>query len=482
MILIACTQKDPLPVEVFETAANGNKLQAVTEFTSSENPGVVKLIPDQTYQKITGFGGSFTESTAYLLNQLGEENRRKILEAYFGEDGARYSLTRTHINSCDFSLSQYSYAPVADDLELVNFSIDEDKDDIIPAIKEAMEISKDGFKLIASPWTAPPWMKDNKDWVGGKLLPEYYDTWALFFSKYLDAYKAEGIDIWGLTVENEPLGNGNNWESMHFSPEEMTAFVENHLGPKLEADGKGDVQILGYDQNREHLNEWVDAMYANDNSTKYFGGTAIHWYASTYEVFPEALQYAHQKAPDKHLIQSEACVDAEVPKWQDDAWYWSKEATDWGWDWAPEDQKHLHPKYVPTYRYARDIIGCLNNWVDGWVDWNMVLDRQGGPNWFKNWCVAPVIVDPEKDEVYFTPLFYTLSHFSRFIRPEAMVIGVENSDESLMITAARNPDGSIAVVVLNQDTQAKAFSISLGDRSKEVSISPSAIQTILIKN
>ena len=482
MILIACTQKDPLPVEVFETAANGNKLQAVTEFTSSENPGVVKLIPDQTYQKITGFGGSFTESTAYLLNQLGEENRRKILEAYFGEDGARYSLTRTHINSCDFSLSQYSYAPVADDLELVNFSIDEDKDDIIPAIKEAMEISKDGFKLIASPWTAPPWMKDNKDWVGGKLLPEYYDTWALFFSKYLDAYKAEGIDIWGLTVENEPLGNGNNWESMHFSPEEMTAFVENHLGPKLEADGKGDVQILGYDQNREHLNEWVDAMYANDNSTKYFGGTAIHWYASTYEVFPEALQYAHQKAPEKHLIQSEACVDAEVPKWQDDAWYWSKEATDWGWDWAPEDQKHLHPKYVPTYRYARDIIGCLNNWVDGWVDWNMVLDRQGGPNWFKNWCVAPVIVDPEQDEVYFTPLYYTLSHFSRFIRPEAMVIGVENSDESLMITAARNPDGSIAVVLLNQDTQAKAFSISLGDRSKEVSISPSAIQTILIKN
>ena len=482
MILIACTQKDPLPVEVFETAANGNKLQAVTEFTSSENPGVVKLIPDQTYQKITGFGGSFTESTAYLLNQLGEENRRKILEAYFGEDGARYSLTRTHINSCDFSLSQYSYAPVADDLELVNFSIDEDKDDIIPAIKEAMEISKDGFKLIASPWTAPPWMKDNKDWIGGKLLPKYYDTWALFFSKYLDAYRAEGIDIWGLTVENEPLGNGNNWESMHFSPEEMTSFVENHLGPKLEADGKGDVQILGYDQNREHLNEWVDAMYANDNSTKYFGGTAIHWYASTYEVFPEALQYAHQKAPDKHLIQSEACVDAEVPKWQDDAWYWSKEATDWGWDWAPEDQKHLHPKYVPTYRYARDIIGCLNNWVDGWVDWNMVLDRQGGPNWFKNWCVAPVIVDPEKDEVYFTPLFYTLSHFSRFIRPEAMVIGVENSDESLMITAARNPDGSIAVVVLNQDTQAKAFSISLGDRSKEVSISPSAIQTTLIKN
>ena len=115
----------------------------------------------------------------------------------------------------------------------------------------------------------------------------------------------------------------------------------------------------------------------------------------------------------------------KYPKWQDDAWYWSKDATDWGWDWAPEEDKHRHPKYVPVFRYARDIIGCLNNWVDGWIDWNMVLDRQGGPNWSKNWCVAPVIVDPEKDEVYITPIYYALSHFSRFIRPGAVRIGTD---------------------------------------------------------
>ena len=188
---------------------------------------------------------------------------------------------------------------------------------------------------------------------------------------------------------------------MHFSADGMTQFVQNYLGPRLEADGH-QIKLLGYDQNREHLKEWVDAMYTNEESTKYFDGTAIHWYASTFEVFPEALQYAHTKAPTKHLIQTEACVDAEVPKWQDDAWYWKKEATDWGWDWAPEEDKHLHPKYAPVNRYARDIIGCLNNWVDGWIDWNMVLDKQGGPNWFKNWCVAPVIVDTDEDEVYFT--------------------------------------------------------------------------------
>lgn len=480
-MMSSCVESPKILVaDVYETSASGNKLTKVTEFSSGENKVTIQLFPDTTFQTITGFGGAFTESSAYLLNKLSKENRDKILKAYFGNEGAKYSLTRTHMNSCDFSLTNYSYAPVEGDVALENFTIEEDRDDLIPMIKEAMNISEEGFKIFASPWTAPPWMKDNKEWVGGKLLPEYYGTWALFFSKYLDAYKAEGIEIWGFTVENEPHGNGNNWESMHFSPEEMTDFVQNHLGPKLEADGKGDVKILGYDQNREGLKEWVDVMYKDEASSKYYDGTAVHWYESTYDYFPEDLQYAHKKAPNKYLIQTEACVDAEVPKWQDDAWYWSKEATDWGWDWSPENQKYLHPKYVPVYRYARDIIGCLNNWVDGWVDWNMVLDTQGGPNWVKNWCVAPVIVDPDKDEVYFTPIYYTLVHFSKYIRPHAKRIGFENSDESLMVTAAKNPDGTIAVVMLNQDSEAKNITLSLGNRSKELSINGKAIQTIII--
>jgi glucosylceramidase len=480
VMLNACTTtENKLAVEVYETSASGNQLQPITTFPAGEEAVSVKLLPDEKFQTITGFGGAFTESSASLLNKLSQQNRNKILEAYFGENGARYSLTRTHINSCDFSLNNYSYAPVEGDKMLENFSIEEDRDDLIPMIKDAMAISNEGFKILASPWTAPPWMKDNNAYVGGKLLPEYYDTWALFFSKYIDAYRAEGIDIWGITVENEPLGNGNNWESMHYTPEEMTLFVQNHLGPKLEADGKAQVKILGYDQNREHLQEWVDVMFQNEASSKYFHGTAIHWYASTYEVFPEALQYAHNKAPGKHLIQAEACVDAEVPKWQDDAWYWSKEATDWGWDWAPEEDKHLHPKYAPVNRYARDIIGCLNNWVDGWIDWNMVLDKQGGPNWFKNWCVAPVIVDPENDEVYYTPLYYTLAHFSKFIRPGAVRIGFENPDADLLVTAAQNPDGSIAVVVFNPTEKEKTLSLSLGEQSTPLKISGKAIQTIL---
>jgi len=479
MALLNCTSPDSLKMEVYETSASGNKLTKVDEFPASEKVVKIQLNPDEKFQKITGFGGSFTESSAYLLNQMGQENREKIIEAYFGDSGAKYSLTRTHINSSDFSLGNYSYASVPGDKELEHFTIEEDMDDIIPMIKDAMAISSEGFKIISSPWTAPIWMKDNNEWKGGKLLPEYYDSWALFFSKYLNAYAEEGIQIWGITVENEPLGNGNNWESMEFTPEEMNEFVKNHLGPKLEEDGH-DIVLLGYDQNRDHLEEWVDVMYGDEEAASYFDGTAIHWYASTYDVYEEALQYAHNAAPDKYLIQTEATADADIPVWKDDDWYWAKEATDWGWDWAPEEQKYLHPKYVPVYRYARDMIGTLNNWVDGWVDWNMVLDKQGGPNWANNWCLAPVIVDPESDEVYFTPLYYTMAHFSRFIRPGAIRIGHSHEDEEVLATATQNPDGSIAVVVLNQSEDSRELQISLNGKMGNLSIQGKALQTILI--
>lgn len=482
MMLLSCNvNKNKLSVEVFETSANGNKLTKIAESAAGPETVNVKLLPDIKFQTITGFGGAFTESSAYLLNKLSKRNRDLILDAYFGPGGARYSLTRTHINSCDFSLKSYSYDTVKGDKGLQHFSISHDMNDLIPMIKDAMTHSKDGFKIIASPWTAPPWMKDNNDYRGGKLLPEYYDTWALYFSKYISAYKKEGIDIWGLTVENEPLGNGGQWESMIFTPGEMVDFVYNHMGPKLLADGHK-VKILAYDQNRgDELEEWAKVIYKDDASKKYFDGFAVHWYASTFDWFPKSLTFTHELAPNKFLIQTEACVDAQVPHWQDDAWYWSKEATDWGYFWAPDAQKSLHPKYVPVYRYARDIIGCLNNWVDGWVDWNMVLDRQGGPNSAKNWCVAPIIVDPAKDRVYITPLYYAMAHFSKFIRPGAVRIGFENPDTTLMVTAAQNPDGEIVAVVLNMDATPRNLRFSVGKQSADVKIDARAIQTVLIK-
>lgn len=481
-IMFEChAQQRLLKVDIYETSSAGKKIEKIKVDNANKSAKEIKLFPDSTYQKVIGFGGAFTESSAYLLNKLSKTNRDKILKAYFSKEGADYSFTRTHMGSCDFSLSHYSYAPEIGDTKLEKFSIQEDMDDLIPVIKDAQRFSAGGFKIVASPWTAAPWMKDNSSWIGGKLLPEYNGTWALYFSKYIRAYQKEGIDIWGVTVENEPNGNGNNWESMYFSPSEMTDFVANYLGPQLEKDGLGNVSILGFDQNRGDAARWADDMYKDKKSSKYFAGIAVHWYESTYDCFADALQYVHRKSPDKLIVQTEACCDAEVPHWKDDAWYWSKEATDWGWDWASANEKKLHPKYVPVFRYARDIIGCLNNYVNGWIDWNMVLDRQGGPNWFKNWCLAPVIVDTDADDVYFTPLFYTMAHFSKFIRPNAMVIKVNNDDKSLLATAVMNTDGSVCVVVLNENKEKRGFKLSMHGKAVNITIDGKSLQTIIVK-
>lgn len=485
LLCCACTEKQQWSTTIIETTASGKKLE-VTQIANDINPEhQISVHLDKERQKITGFGGAFTESSAYLLNELSQAKRDAVIQAYFGDDGAKYSLTRTHMNSCDFSLGQYSYAPIDNDTLLEHFSVKEDMDDLIPMIKDAMMASQEGFKIIASPWTAPPWMKDNNSWVGGKLKESYYDSWALFFSKYIKEYQKQGIDIWGITVENEPHGNGDNWESMIYTPQEMTRFVQYHLGPHLEKTGNEDVVLLGYDQNRAGVQEWADVMYASKDSSRYYDGMAVHWYESTYDYFPEALDYAHQKAPSKYLIETEGCVDSEVPAWQDDKWYWSKQATDWGWDWAPQDQKHLHPKYAPVNRYARDIIGCLNHWVDGWIDWNMVLDKQGGPNWFKNWCAAPVLVNPESDEVYFTPLYYVMSHFSKYIRPGATVVKSSHNIDELQFVAAKNVNGSIVLTIFNPTSKSLDFTVHLDtvgqvELSKEVRIGAQTLQTILV--
>jgi len=480
---MACTtQNQPeLKVQIFQTSASGEKL---TELKSEEAKDsvndTIELFPSSQFQTIEGIGGAFTESSAYLLNGLSKAKREEILKAYFSPEGANYSLTRTHMNSCDFSLDHYSYAPVAGDTNLDSFSIAHDLEDLIPMIKDAQSFSADGFKILASPWTAPPWMKDNNDWYGGKLKKEHYSTWALFFSKYVEAYKEQGIDIWGFTVENEPLGNDANWESMHYTPQETAEFVKGHLAPQLKKDNI-DARILVFDQNRgEDLEEWSQALLTDKELLPLIHGTAVHWYASTFDWFPDNLQNTHNLAPEKHIIQTEGCVDAEVPHWNDDDWYWSKEATDWGWEWALEKDKPLHPKYVPAFRYARDIIGCLNNWVEGWIDWNMVLDRQGGPNLAKNWCVAPVIVDIEKDEVYFTPLYYIMAHFGKYARPGAKRIDFQCSDNSLMTTAVLNQDGTVVLFVLNMDNETKQFVLKKGNETTQVSIGGSALQSIIL--
>jgi glucosylceramidase len=469
---------------IVQTSKAGDKLADKGTFNLSEtaeaNSEIIKLNPEQKFQEIAGIGGAFTGSSASVLNQLSKEKRDEVILAYFAPEGAAYSLMRAQIGGSDFSVYSYSFAETPGDMELKDFSIKEDEKELLPLIKDAQKISKDGFNILGSPWTAPRWMKDNNAWYGGSLKTECYPTWALYLSKYIKAYEKEGIPIWGITPENEPVGNGGQWDSMIFTPEQMRDFIKNHLGPQFEKD-KINSKILCFDQNRDEVSKWAETILSDKNAAKYIWGTAVHWYASTTSWFPEVLDSVHNKFPDKQIMHTEACVDNDVPVWKNDEWYWSKLATDWGYEWAAEKDKHLHPMYVPVSRYANDIIGGINSWLTGWIDWNIVLDDKGGPNHAKNWAVAPVLVKPETGEIYYTPLFYVLNHFSKYIRPGAHRIGVECSTKNLMVTACLNKDKKIAVEVYNSTENAINYSIQLGGKNIKTVIPRNAIQTIVIQ-
>lgn len=477
-IVTACGNKPIWNANATVTSADGDKWEPISSVIDTDPSLTLTINPKKEYQEIVGMGGAFTESSAALLNALSDELYDSVISAYFGAEGCKYSLTRTHIASCDFSLGSYSYAEVPGDTNLEHFSIDPDRDDLIPMIKRAQELSHHDFKIMASPWSAPPWMKTNQHYFGGELLPEYYPTWADYFTKYIQAYAEEGIPIWAITVENEPLGNDAHWESMHYTPETMGEFVADHLGPAFEKSNI-DAQIYLYDQNRgEELVEWGEALLNDEEVTKYADGMAVHWYNSTYHVFPESLDAIHEMRPDLHLIQTEGCVDADVPAWKDDAWYWDTTATDWGFQWAKEENKYLHRPYVPSYRYARDIIGCLNHWVEGWIDWNMVLDQNGGPNHVENWCAAPVLADTTLQEVYFTPLYYVMGQFTRYIEPGAKRIDFNLAGDShLRVTAVQNPKGDIAVFILNEGSD-EPLRVQVEDEVFDYIIPSRSIQTI----
>ncbi len=427
---------------------------------------VISIFPDSTKQSIHGIGTSFTESSAFVLAHLDPEKRLEVMREIYGESGADFTLSRTHIGSCDFSVEgKYSYADRPDDQELASFSIAPDvagfdpaeypgiRDpgyDLLPMIQEALAIKREQkdreLRIIASAWTAPPWMKESEAWYvpgtaqndwqgkGGALKPAHESTYAGYLVRYLDAYADAGVNIWGLTPVNEPHGNGGHWESMDFSPESQNEFVKHHLGPQLKQSLHADTKLLIFDQNRDGLEHWADVFFADAETTPFVFGAAIHWYASTFKVFENAIDRVHAKFPNFAIIHTEGCIDnlgTEAPggvadpagyqesDWFDnDSFWWNANATDWAYtvDWMGTTAED-HPVYTPVHRYARNVIVSLDHWVGGWVDWNIVLDRNGGPNHVGNFCGAPIMVDTATGEVYYTPVFHVLAQFSRTIRP-----------------------------------------------------------------
>jgi glucosylceramidase len=509
-------------VHMVQTSRAGDKLTDKGELTLGKGEGsgtVITLSPDKQRQEILGFGGALTESSASVLATLPKDKRQEILDAYFSPEGAGYTLARTHIASCDFSVASYQYSEMADPA-LSDFSIEHDKELLLPLLKDATTASKGALKIVSAPWSAPAWMKlpavlyikpsAENAYVGTdpRLDPQYFAAYALYLSKYIKAYQAEGVKIWGLSPQNEPMGNGGNWETMRWDVASMRTFIGEHLGPQLEKD-KLDVKLMVFDHNKggaqKEAVRWIEYLYADKNAAKYMWGSALHWYGSTVNVFESDLDAIHELAPEKPLLATEATIDgltdqkgappsaAYKNSWLKDEFYWTKTGYDWGYWWATGTARAQHPVYEPVYRYARDIIGGLNHWYAGWIDWNAVLDSTGGPNHENNLCAAPVMVDTKTKQITYSPLFYVMSHFSKYIRPGAHIIGskvklaegvsLEGYDgkptDGLMATAAKNPDGSYAIVLFNQTAKPIEYDVVLEGVHAEGSIDAQALQTLV---
>lgn len=419
-------------------------------FVAAQPGPSITLDPAQ-YQEIIGFGGAFTEAAAVTFYKLPPEKQAELLQAYFDpQRGHGYTLCRTHINSCDFSLGNYAYAEVPGDVELRHFSIARDRQALLPMIQAARAIAGDALKLLASPWSPPAWMKTNGEMNhGGQLKPEYRETWAEYYCRYIQAYAAEGVPIWALTVQNEPEAT-QVWDSCRYTAEEERDFVRDHLGPALLRHNLGHVRLLIWDHNRDRLYERASVVYDDPAAARYVWGAAFHWYESPQRF--DNVQRLHDAYPDKHLVFTEGCQ---------------------------EGGPHLGAWSLGE-RYAHAMLNDLNAWTEGWIDWNMLLDEMGGPNHVGNYCSAPIIADTRTGDLFYQSSYYYIGHFARFIRPGARRIGCRVSTDALEATAFRNLDGRLAVIVLNRTEAEIAFTLVLGDQSLACLSPAHSIQTYLL--
>ena len=243
-----------------------------------ETQPCVFVDPGRTFQTMIGIGGALTDASAETFAKMPKEKQQEILQQYFDpEKGLGYTLVRTNIHSCDFSSSSYTYVN-ENDAALNSFSVAHDRQFRIPFIKQATAAAGGTLTLFASPWSPPAWMKDNKDMLhGGKLKPAYYQSWADYFVKFIRAYQAEGIPVWGISVQNEPMAK-QTWESCIYTAEEERDFIKNFLGPTLQKAGLSDKKLIAWDHNRDLIYQRASTILNDPEAAKYVWGIGFHWY------------------------------------------------------------------------------------------------------------------------------------------------------------------------------------------------------------
>jgi len=406
----------------------------------------------KTFQTIMGIGGALTDASAETFFKMPGDKQQEILTELFDlQNGNGFSLCRTSIHSCDFSSDSYTYAEVPGDSSLAHFTIAHDLKFRIPFIKAALKVAGGNFKLFASSWSPPAWMKTNNSMLhGGKLRPEYHKTWAAYVARFVTEYRKVGIPVWGLTVQNEPMAV-QTWESCVFTATEERDFVKYYLGPVLEQAGLSSLKLMIWDHNRGIMYQRAKVVYDDPDASKYVWGAGFHWYVGDHF---DNVRMVHDAYPNKGLVFTEGTEAA----------FSADSVKDWRWGEV----------------FGRSMIMDLNNWASGWVAWNVILDEQGGPNHLGNFCMAPIICNTKTGELTYMNSFFYLGHFSRFIRPGAKRIVCSSNADDLLATAFLNESGTIAVIVMNQSDRDFTFDTWIESRAVRTTSPAHSIVTLVL--
>lgn len=421
-----------------------------------ETQPCIFIDPAANFQSFMGIGAALTDASAETFFKLSKEKQQTFLKAHFDSvDGIGYTVARTNINSCDFSSESYTYV-APNDTSLASFSLAPDKRFKLPFIKEALAASGGRMLLYGSPWSPPAWMKTNNNMLyGGKLKPEYVDAWSRYYTKFIKAYEAEGVPVWGISIQNEPMAT-QIWESCIYTAEEERDFLKNHLGPAMHAAGLAEKKIIMWDHNRDLLYQRATTYLSDPVVRKYAWGIGFHWYEdwSGGDQLFDNVRRVHEAYPDVPLMFTEGC---NGPFKYDGLQSWAL-----------------------GERYGRSMIHDFNNGMTAFTDWNILLDENGGPNHVKNFCFAPVHADTRSGELIFTNAYYYIGHFSKYIKPGAKRIGASSSRSALLTTAFRNPDGKLVVIVMNPANTSMKYHIWINGQAAEATAFAHSISTILL--
>ncbi|SDT96072.1 glucosylceramidase [Polaribacter sp. Hel1_33_78] len=446
---------------IYTTTENTNLKISLTDkkvFTDMKQPLETEIAilvnPKKQFQSFLGIGGAITDASAEVFAKLPKNKQEELLTAYYGNTGNNYNIIRTSIHSCDFSSGSHTYVD-DNDPKLKSFSIRRDLRHRIPMIKKAQKIIGEDLIFYASPWSPPAFMKSNKNMLqGGKLLKEYYQPWADYFVKFIQEYEKEGIPIWGVTIQNEPMAK-QRWESCIYTAEEEKDFLKNYLGPTFEKVGFQDKNIVVWDHNRDLISHRANTIFDDPEASKYAWGIGFHWYETWTGGEPkyDNLKNIKESYPDKNLLFTEGCQESF-------------------------DENHYN-RWSNAERYGSSMINDFNSGTVGWTDWNILLDQTGGPNHVNNLCFAPIHADLRTKELIYTPSYYYIGHFSKFIKPNAKRISTTCTRSTLESTSFQNLDGKITTVVMNKTDSEINYKLIVNNREVSLSIASHAIQTLI---